>query len=331
MHHFPRHSVVPDYAFIKYEFGAGLGYYVSSAANRALLSRLSTLTSDTTYEAAIIPSITYANDGRLVHLANAVDYVRQMMVKHEGVEHTVSNVERRDMYDLDQFFTSVEMTLDPSCYASIVATALGGRHCVKFQRLPFQQFMMLDSIMTMINRSGLSEHRAQILMHIKNSLGYDWLTCTKTDILQRLFSKRVVGNNVRRRMGKSVAVYADLARSLAFYPQAGIKALYTVHKASAADACHSAVSSAVQKFVAFFNVKQKHDFQLRIDARKGIVDPEDFFYQAKCTILYNASFVSVAFYKMNRNGDCNGGRPVSNNTLKCKGYTQQDVSFVTSS
>lgn len=326
MQRFPRRSVVPEYAFVKYDFGAGLGYHISSAASRALLSRLSILTSDNDYEAIILPTDIHSSEGRRLNRSNAANYVQQLTLKHERIEHTVLNVERHDMYDLDQFFTSVELTLDTSCYASVVATALGGRHGVKFQRLPFQQFMMLDSILTMINRSGLSQHQTQILMHIKNSLGYNWLTCTKTVQLQRLFSVRVVGSNVRRRMGKSVAVYADLARSLAFYPRAGIKALYTVHKAPAADACHTAVSSAVQEFVELFNVKQKNDFQRRILARGGMVDPEDFFYQAKCTVWYNTTSLAVAFHKLNRNGYCNGGKPVSKNTLRCKGYTQQDVS-----
>jgi len=319
MYRFPKLSVVPEYAFVKYDFGTGLGYHVSSAASRAMLSRLSTLISDTTNEMIILPP--------KVNRANATEYVRQLMSNHERIQHTAMNVERHDMYDLDHFFASVEMTLDPSCYASVAATVRGGRHCVKFQRLPFQQFMMLDCIMTMINRSGLSQYRTQILLHIKSSLGYDWLTYSKVEQLEQLFSKRVVGNNVRRRMGKSVAVYADLARSLAFYPRAGIKALYTVHKAPAADACHSVVASAVQEFVELFNGKQKHDFQRRIDARGGTVDLQDFFYQAKCTVLYNATSIAVAFYKMNRNGDCNSGKPVSKNTLRCKGYTQQDVSI----
>ena len=330
MHRFPKASVLPKYSFVKYDFGPGLGHHVSSAANRALLSRLSTLMSSSGHQSIVLPDFdadSSYNRNRKTQLENAASYVDDLMAGHEVQEHTALNVERQDMYDIDQFFISIELTLDPTSYASVASNGEGGRRRVKFQRMPFQQLMMLDSIFTMINRSGLSEHRSQILMHIKSSLGYDWLTCTKADLIQNLFSVRVVGHNVRRRMGKSVAVYADLARCLAFFPMAGIKALYTVHMAHAARECHSAVAKAVESFVDLFNLKQREKFQERIDARGGSFDPQDFYYQARHVITHTSSIITVNFYKMNREGDCNSGRPISKNTLLCKGYTQQDVSL----
>ena len=358
MHRFPKQSVLPNYKFVKFDFGAGLGYYVSSAASRALLARLATLTSDTTHQSVILPteplpqhdSTSISTDITTTTINNingnnnnnnnkdqnndlttpdrylVSRYVDSLVNAQDIHEHTALNVERSDMYDLDHFFTSVELALDVNCYSSLACTAQGGRNKMKFQRLPFQQFMMLDSILTMINRSGLSEHRTQILMHIKTTLGYDWLSWTKADILQKFLSVRIVGNHIRRRMGKSVAVIADIARCLSYFPVAGIKALYTVHKAHAAKECHSSVSTAVEIFVNIFNRKQKCKFQDKINARGGSVDPFDFYYQAKVSILHAITTVTVLFYKLNRNGDCNDGKPISKNTLLCKGYTQQDVS-----
>lgn len=315
MHRFARQSVLPKNLFVKYEFGAGLGYHVSSAASRTLLGRLSILTSNTTYESLVLQDNERDNG-----------HVRSLMKGHEIEEHTSLNIHRADMYDIDQFFLSTDMALDTACYASVVSTNQGGRQKVIFQRQPFQQFMMLDSIFVMIDRSGLSEHRAQILMHIKSKLGYDWLTCSKAHHLQHLFSIRVIGHNIRRRMGKSVAVYAELARCLAFFPLAGIKALYTVHSSHAARECHSAVSSSIEKFVEVFNKKQREMFQQRIHARGGTIDPHDFYYQAKHLTLLTSASIKVIFHKLNREGDCNNRKPVSQNTLLCKGYTQQDVS-----
>jgi len=250
------------------------------------------------------------------------------MADSEIVSHTVLNIKRDDMYDLDQFLISAELALDIDHYASVAKTAQGGRTQPPFKRMPFQQFMMLDGLFAMIDRSGLSEHWLQILMHLKGQLGYDWLTNKKAYLLRELFSVPVKGHNVRRRMGKSVAIHAELSRNLAFFPCAGLKFLYTVHTAPAASECHDSVVKAVSRFITVFNKVQKEKFQQRIAGRKGSADPGDFYYQAKHHALSNPLKITVVFHKMNRNGDCNGGQAISENTLLCKAYTQTNVSVL---
>ena len=55
MYAFPTTSVLPEYSFLNFEFGVGLGYHISSAASRALLSKLSILTSQSGLERILLP------------------------------------------------------------------------------------------------------------------------------------------------------------------------------------------------------------------------------------------------------------------------------------
>ena len=333
MHRFPKCSVLPDYSFVKYNFGTGLGYHVESPSSKALLSSLSSLISNSsTLKDAVLPTRTPDDDDdddtEKQHDKSPLDYIHSLMRHHNRQRHSVMNINRQDMYDIDQFLTSIELTLNPESYESIVCTANGGRHRSQFQRLPFQQFMMLDSIFTMVNRSGLSEYRHQIFMYIKDYLGYGWLTWTKADILQQLFSARVVAHNIRRRMGKSVAVYAELARCLAFFPRAGIKALYTVHMAHSAEQCYTAVSHVIHSLVAYFNSTQRSKYTEKRLARGGSVDVNDFYYIAKPHTSRATKTIAVAFSKYNYMNIC---VQTSENTLLCKAYTQRDVSIIISS
>ena len=317
MQRFPRTSVQWPGSEVETVFHAGLGYHVPSHPSKALCSRLSALTA----EEELLTGTVYSS-----HNAGGNAHVATLISGNTIMKHSVLNVERGVMYDIDQFLVSAELALDPVCYESLVSTATGGRVRSRFNRVPFQQFMLMDSLMTMVDRSGLAEHKPLILQHLKHALGYAWLTPSKADAIVRLLSSRVVGHSVRRRMGKSVAVYSDLARCLAFFPRAGIRALYTVHRAAASDECHAVVAGAVVRFVALFNAKQRESYERRISARGGDVDPRDFFYIASCVVAHKKATVHVHYHQLNGKGDMNGGLPVSRNTLRCKAYTQQDVS-----
>lgn len=332
MRRFARCSAEPSTvheAYYERHFKTGLGYHVQSPCTRFLASRMMLLLDQPSQEGSVFPDRNVDDkDGT----REAHDYVDRLMFQtgRRLVQHSVLNVERSVMYDIDQFFLSVDLFLDEDAYRFMVSTALGGgtRDKTRLQRVPFQQFMLLDALMTMVGRSGLAEHRHMILEHIKYKLGYSWMTSSKAEALMRLLSVRVVGHSVRRRMGKSVAVYASLARCLSFFPRAGIKGLYTVHQATAADDCHGAVAAGVKRFVSLFNDRQAKSYQDRIEARGGVIDKEDFYYVSRCDLLLTTTQIHVYFYRRNSNGDCNGGVPVSSNSLRCKGYTHHDVSYV---
>lgn len=236
-------------------------------------------------------------------------------------------MERKLMYDIDQFLSSVDVALDPNRYKPLLATATGGRLTAEFQRVPFQQLMLLHSVVVMTIRSGLREHAPFILECVKVKFGFGWLTRKKIDRLLEVLELKVFGHSVRRRMGKSVAVYADLARSVALFPRAGLKALYTVHQGAAAQDCFSNVSKAVMEYVTDFNKVQLESYKSRIRRRQGTVDENDFYYKAKVNTARKSCQIECNFHKFNREGDTNaGGRPVSTNYLRCKAYTQKDVS-----
>jgi hypothetical protein len=319
MNRFSRRSVVPaPTSLVKYTFAPGLGYHVVSGISRALGNALWSVVADSTsYESPVLGTN---------RTCCSSDHVTNLMANHVTLAHSALNIERKDMYDLDQFLLSVEMALDPACYEPLVSGLHEHRrHETPFRRIPFQQFMLLDSIFSMIDKSDLTEHRARILMHIKQKLGYDWLTPSKITQIQKLFSNRVVGTNVRRRMGKSVAVYAELARCLVFFPTVNLKALYTVHKADAARQCYGAVSGAMKHLIQTYNHRQKQEYEQRINQRQGLVDPDDFYYEAKHDAFATRTSIVVRFYRANRRGD---KQAAAQNELLCRAYTKENVSLV---
>ena len=185
--------------------------------------------------------------------------------------------------------------------------------------------MLLHSLFVMMKLSGLYAHAIHMLMHIKTNLGYTWMTMSKAEDLKRLFSVLVVGHNVRRRMGKSIAVCSDLARSICLFPEAGIMGLYTVHLARAAETCFSVVSSASKEFIELFNLKQKSRFQKRIAARHTYIDPEDYYFRAALYVRKTNREIQVDFERVRHEQAKQKVELYSKNTLTFIGYTQENV------
>ena len=326
---FPKETYLKPYINQRPTFYGGMGYSAQSPVTRALSSRLQAMAtaSDTTTRNAVLPLQVSCSSDPL--LRGAADHVNSLAAGSRTVSHTALNITREDMYKLDHLFLSIEMALEPFYYASVVNNIQDGNHNkhLNFSRQPFQQFLLLDSIVTMIKRAGLEEHSLLVIMHVRKLLDYNWMTYADASKLLKLLSGMVVGHNIRRRMGKSVAVYAELARCLSFYPVAGIKALYTVHKSPAAETCLQTVSSHVIDMVTYFNKRQAEGYTRRIDARGGIVDAEDYYYKATANVLRHGKSVSVYFYKRTRHGDVTSAKPTCNQ-LKCQAYVEKDVSYM---
>lgn len=318
MYQLPKVSYSTLSYLFEERFQTGLGFHIPNPVSRALASRIITLTAEPTLQNILLPPVNQD--------LQCKEYMKMTLLNRNKFQHTVLNVNRQTMYDLEQFFLSVELSLDPVILKMSINVGRQASMKTELYRIPFQQFMLIDALTTMITCSGLGEHRTLILDYIKCHLGFYWLTTTKIKMILQLFSRRIVGHNVRRRMGKSIAVYSDLALCMAFFPNANIRALYTVHKTHAADECHSAVSAAVKRFESIFNQKQLQRYQYRIDKRGGNVDPLDFYYTSKSeSFSSNSKVITVYFFKMTRNGICNDGLPVASNTLRCKAYTQINV------
>ena len=336
MDRFPRTSYVfpdPD-CFLDTKFHPGLGVHVWSSVTEALACRLGCLTSDASMRQIFFPdecvSGRECRDKMRSALRYAVESNRsssgRIHVEPVSTNHSVLNIERSTMYEIDQFMISTELFVSSDCYRGIVANAISGRRRTRFSRVPFQQFMSLDMLLNMIDRSGLKEHRSWMFRHLKDLLGFHWLTVSKCEIIHRLMNRRVVAHSIRRRMGKSVQVTADLARALCFFPRAGIKAIYTVHNGQSAKDMHGIVFESVGKLVTMFNTMQFYRYQSRKHARGGQVDNADYYYQASYDGTTANLDVNVAFRMLNDNGESDGGVRVGMNTFRAVGYVRKTVS-----
>ncbi len=233
--------------------------------------------------------------------------------------HTVLNLSREYMYEVEQFISSVKLaTADEAYLPFLASTYSSGLVRPEVRRLAFQQLMLLDTLVAMMTRSGLKEHSDLIMDRVKHLVGLEAFSGSFLGKTVELLSGRVTGFSVKRRMGKTVAIHASLAQALSFFPRAGLRALYTVHRAQAALECFTNVSRAVEPFTRTFNERQAREFHARMAARGE--DERDFYYKATSTSVQATNTVIVDFYKMPAKD------AVGRNALKCKGYTTEHVS-----
>ena len=340
MERFPTSSIrVPYFSTGDYRFETGFGFHIPSAATNALRSRLVNLVHKSNMVNAIVPAIPNGY-GRIEHCRRAMRHVQKREAETRGKEsrqvHTPANTSPDDVRDLDQLFLSVSISLDPVTYNFIIGNTRGGgrRKPPNIHRLPFQQFMMLGMIVSMIHRSGLDAHIETIMMHIKKKAGFDWLTGCKMKSLLRKLKSVVVGHNVGRRMGKSVQVYADILRMMVLFPRAGIKCLYTVHTLSAAQECLQTVKDATAHLITIYNIAQKKAYDARVVAMQGVVDEKDFYYVAFVPSSGNlkvrigtTTTLTVYFRHMSAGRTMVDGTETYNK-LECRPYMRANVSVI---
>jgi len=324
---FSKKSILKKYIGKKYKFCFGFGYYIPSTITNTIASKISTLINQPELSYSIIPHKTITKEHKKIiklKKRNVLKYFKSCVEKIYYQRHSIFNITDEKKKDLDNFLMSVELSLESNIYSFLVKRS-NVENENYFERLPFQQLMMLDSISTMINKSNLLEYKDEIFFHIKKLLGYNWLNIYTSNNLSRLLSRQVVGYNIKRRMGKSVAVYTELARILCFYPNANIKALYTVHTASAATECYSRVAEVIQKFIELFNRKQKQKFK---NEKLHYSNFNNYYFIANYEIIVKLSTINIYFHKIIDNKSNNNEEIYfSKNSLLCKGYTQKNVSI----
>jgi len=307
---------------VEWGFSPGLGYHLESKIADVLASRL------VSQKAHLVNLYKPPTDTRTVtyvdNCINSAGYAKK-------VTHSLFNVPIKQLHDIDQFISSTLLKLDPRAFSSLLRTggAVGSRSkkAPVVQLSPFQLFIVLDSMLNMIHRSDLGEHALLIVNQLRTVLGLGAMSMGHINTIIDLFTRKVVSVSVRRRMGKTVAVHYDLATSLCLFPAAGLKALYTVHKAKAATDCYTAVDNAVPVLIGLFNQTQYDNFHKRADERDGIIDTSDFYYEAYRGRRETPFSVNICFRQKNLKGNRNGGSCVSKNTLTCKAYTQRNVNI----
>lgn len=316
---FPTDTYAVNYVNQKSVFLSGMGYCTPSPVARILSCKITTARSANDFCRGA-----FFGQGE-ENVKRCLQRFRTSTEHYRRVSHSPTNIDKEDVYKLEHLFLSIQMALNSRMYERIVNNLQRDKEAIQLYRQPFQQLMLLDSIMLMIQRSSLAKHMSIIFTHIRHILDYTWLTLSDIERMKELFSGMVIGHNIRRRMGKSVAVYAELARCLTLYPMVGLKALYTVHKAPAADTCLRTIETHLEALVELFNSQELKAYNTRIDQRGGVTDDEDYYFRASYTVLHNLKTITVYFYKRSRGGDVLN-RPMSFNQLRCQAYTERDVS-----
>lgn len=257
----------------------------------------------------------------------ASDFVaRRRRADHRTITHSILNLERTEMHKLDHFYKSVRQHTDADSYSALLSNQpVGVRGERKFQRLPFQNFMMIDSVSAMINADKLTQHRTQIFMMIKEWLGLGSYTEGKIKALQHRLNVRVVGHNIRRREGKTVGLYANLALMMANYPTALFNGLYTVHTLPATKAAFKSVQRMIPPLCDNFNRIQEDEYNHRARMRGG-PDPDDCYYRALLrTVQTNEFVITITFYKHSSSGS--SGQLAGENVLSFRTCAKEDVSI----
>lgn len=320
MDFFAQKSVIPHKTGgTELVFSPGIGYHIQSNVSDVLAARL------ISQKTHLIGLYKPPTDKRTINYIEDIINEDRTIKK---VKHSLFNVQSKHMYEIDQFLLSTMLKLDPRSFSSLLKTSGGHSRWKKaplVQLSPFQLFIVFDSVLNMIYRSDLKEHVLLIFNQLRGVFGLTAMDKGKILNIIHVFSRMVLGISVRRRMGKTVVVHYDLATNLCLFPAAGLKALYTVHKAKAATECYSAVEKAVPVLVSLFNQEQYNSFQQRTEDRAGHIDASDFYYEAYRGRKESAFSLNVCYRQKNMKGNMYGGQCVSRNVLTCKAYTQRNV------
>ena len=287
-------------AWCRTKFSPGIGYHQASGVTKALESVTCMARADPKFRQFVYPSKEYGKSDR-----------NKTYREHDLLESSTN------ILDMEHGLISLRLAVDPESTKGLVGSTT--LH-------PFQKFMCLETLVVMMDRSGLGEHKPFLLGEIRRELGcLTWWTVSKIERICDLLSRRVVAHCIRRRMGKTVSMYAELAKCLTFFPRANLKSIYTVHKASLANQCHSNVKMAVMDMVKLFNRTQLAAYQARRREKHHVDTHLDFYYVARDFYKeYPDGTVEVTFIKRQVNDV--DDRKVLVNALRAKAY-RKNVSF----
>ena len=332
MDRFSYASSISKYTYVKYDFTTGIGFHIPSPFLYALQAKLLTLIQNTNFEEALFGSRQSLSD----HTPDT--YVEQYVDVKSVVKHTLMNLEQNKLSVIQNITISIQMFSNPFIYSSLILDIPAHIKRDKFHRSTFQQFLMIDYIMCLIARSGLTEYRNSTLMMVRNHIGLDYYTHTKMKYLEQRLSVRVTGVNIGRRYGKSTSIFSNIACSLVFFPYARLKILYAIHKKDGADLCLNFVVKVLPGLISYYNNVQYAAFQKRKTARhndgqytesqKLVQNKNDFYFVASHTYSLKYATVTVNFIKKTQNERKVEGTFFSENTLRCRPYVKRNVSII---
>lgn len=233
------------------------------------------------------------------------------------LERTVLNLPEKKTSKYEHLLISLEAACETLAHELFLPS--GGLK--PFKKYAFQQLMMFDCINTMINRTGMSEHAVTLLLllgprlHIQN-VGHSSLA----RFVETLNSHLTIAHVVRRRMGKTLALYAEICRCLVFFPEADNDILYTAHSHELATTCYTNVLCMLPLLVARYNRLENEAF-----VRRKHLKQDDFKYEASVKANKKENSITVSFKRVFN--DKPEEREVMRNIFKSKAYVVKEVSI----
>ena len=272
-------------------------------------------------------------------------------LKYQAISHGFLNIKPEDEIAYDHFLLSAAFSIRPTVYRHILDTK------DPVHRLPFQQLMALDTIVSMAEKTPrIMPYLDTLMMQLRHDLGAPWLTPHQIKTFNAMLNDHnMKAYNVRRRMGKTTGAMAELVKSILCFPEAKIAALYLGPSSQIASTCKSWAKAAFQRLIPCFNDTQQRMYEKRRRMREKTIavletancdthvfrklNREDYYY--KCRYFSHATTrtmkveedgvvrgtvpgqvcgqeIGVAFVRCN--GDPSWEYLYATNRLWCKGY-----------
>ena len=325
---FSTKSYTLQTSYLRHSFLPTIGYVGQSCCFRSLANRTLGLQIDSRqgYHGAIYGECALPN--------LPLDYLEKMVneYKDNGYiitrKHNIFNIMTDKLNAMDRFLCSLKLLIDPQWYVRISNTLHHNRthlNEVKFQKLPFQQFMLLDKLITMLLRSDISEYADLILMEMKQSIGLPSLTLSRCYSLLNTFNKKVIIHVVPRRHGKTVFSNYLNALCLVFFPTVNLKTVYIAHKKDLTDNAFSTALDLLEELADGFNYEQKTSYEQRQGLRQS--GKNDFYYTVDPHVTHGTLIV-CSFQTHSNKGLSKHTSQILRNEYRCTVYCAKDVSLI---
>lgn len=332
---FPKKSYTFTDSYIKNQFLPTMGYVAQSDTFKAIANRTLGMTVDRN----IVPQA--AIFGGSMETSKPFNYVAEIIAKHMERNflivrtHDVYNIMNNKVDNVDKFICSLMLFKNPKWYTQASNSVRRNPHHyndIVFQKSPFQQFMFIDTLISILLCSDVTEYADLVLMETKYSIGIPSLTLAQCYRLFKTFNKKLVTHIIPRRHGKTIFTILLIALSLIFFPSAQLKMSYIAHTKHLTDSAYKTVKDIVVRLCPIFNETQKMLYESQhgnIDypsmANKNR-DDNDFYY--KCAIQSkHGTTISCIFHKLSRKNKCidsNCGH--HQNEIQCVSYRTKGVS-----
>ena len=320
-----------SYSFVNEEkdvlekFKTILGYVIPCTAFSVLQSILlqanvSVMTITTNQQSCDFTEI-YLDD--LNKAKHALKYIKSKIDKNKikPYYHNAYKFTEDQAREIDNFCRYAALYLDLTHYNHPRLGFYNGQSSPKsFSKYPFQHLLTFSLFVQMFSRYKLKEYLDIVLARLAEMLGTKYLLQRELSPIFNVFSGHVTGFIVQRRMGKTVAVYGEIARLLTFFPGAKLKILYTVTRADLANQCYENVLECVKDYIIIFN-EQQSLLQNTFNTSSWF---NSYTYRAKLFNDKKQRKVVVKFNKIINNNVINDAEV---NELTCQAFIKLNVSI----